>query len=202
MKKEIKSLQEDNRLLRVQKSAGVSQDFLVGPPRTVQVPPQFEHIFKKAESEVTNFQRGTGNITSPGRALLQSKSGRAKKCHDKYNARCMLFLSLYAHFTQRFIIMRGPAISLEFKNVIQNMLGDAKEKEALELARHILYDLAYVLCYIVRGFILLSKGIGRADCESFCSKMVITDPLVLLAAGTIQFSFRGFIFKLIFVNKS
>lgn len=55
LKYQIKELIEENKMLRQQRSSQVAQDLLVGPPRTVSVPPQFEAIFKKAEAEVAHF---------------------------------------------------------------------------------------------------------------------------------------------------
>ena len=45
---------------------------------------------------------------------------------------------------KKYIILRGPAVSMEFYKVIERMLGEGKKLESLELVRHILYDLAYV----------------------------------------------------------
>lgn len=55
LKQDIKALQDEIKMLRQQKSNQVPQDFLVGPPRTVNVPQPFEPIFKKAEAEVAHF---------------------------------------------------------------------------------------------------------------------------------------------------
>lgn len=94
---------------------------------------------------------------------------------------------------KKYIILRGPAVSMEFYKVIERMLGEGKKLESLELVRHILYDLAYVskpkqqLIYLTNIF----QAIGRSDAESFGRKMSISDPLVLMAGGTIHFAFTG-----------
>lgn len=55
LKQEMKSLLDELKMLRQQRATQVPQDFLVGPPRTVHVPAQFEQLFKKAEAEVAHF---------------------------------------------------------------------------------------------------------------------------------------------------
>ena len=85
-------------------------------------------------------------------------------------------------------MLRGPAISFDFKNVIARTLGEQNNDKAVDHCTRLLYDFAY--------------AVGRADCESFSRQMAESDPLVLLAAGTINFAFRGiclFVFFFVFV---
>ena len=55
LKKEVAHLQDENKLLRLQKFNQVQDEFLTGPPQTVSVPLPFQHVFKKAEAEVAHF---------------------------------------------------------------------------------------------------------------------------------------------------
>ncbi|HEY5943852.1 MAG TPA: ATP-binding protein, partial [Kofleriaceae bacterium] len=81
---------------------------------------------------------------------------------------------------QRYVLVRGAALSVEFFSLVRGLYGDAKLKEADEFARNILFDLAH--------------AIGKSDARSFHAKMQLVDPIERLSAGPIHFAHAGWAF--------
>lgn len=79
----------------------------------------------------------------------------------------------------RYILMRGPSLSIEFFELIRNVFDS--EKEADEFSYQLLYDLAY--------------NMGRSDAKSFQSHMQIDetaeDYLVKIMTGPAHFNYTG-----------
>eukprot|EP01105_Mastigella_eilhardi_P028253 TRINITY_DN918_c0_g2_i1.p1 TRINITY_DN918_c0_g2~~TRINITY_DN918_c0_g2_i1.p1 ORF type:complete len:445 (-),score=102.94 TRINITY_DN918_c0_g2_i1:113-1447(-) len=118
--------------------------------QTVCVPPEFEPIFKKAEAAVASFFQ--------------------QKVHDPSTATLSIMGS-------RYLMIRAPAVSVEFYDVVTRVMGPERRAEAFAFTRQLLYELA--------------NGIGFYDCRNFADMMNVTDPLVLLSAGTVHFAFAG-----------
>ncbi|KAH3745851.1 response regulator [Pelomyxa schiedti] len=118
--------------------------------KTVSCPAQFMPMFKQAEERVASYF--------------------AQKVEDPSSASISIM-------DERYIIIRGSAMSVEFFRLVSTVFGSGKRRQALEFTRNILYDLAQV--------------IGRTDAQVFKAKMNITDPIIHLAAGTVHFAFAG-----------
>jgi len=146
----IAKLEEELALLRAERAHNVPPQFLNGPTRTVGVPNEFMPIFKRAEADVATFF--SSKVEDPATANVSVMG-------------------------EKYVVVRGPALSVEFLNVITRAFGEDKKDKALDFTRKILYDLA--------------QAIGRSDSESFCEKMGLKSPLVHLAAGTVLFAFTG-----------
>ena len=85
---------------------------------------------------------------------------------------------------ERYILIRGAALSIEFFALIQRLFGPGREAEANEFARNMLFD--------------FSHSIGKADAERFHAKMNLQDPIAKLSAGPIHFAHSGWAFVDIF----
>jgi len=85
---------------------------------------------------------------------------------------------------ERYILVRGAALSVEFFDLVHSLYGEERRAEADELARAILFDLAH--------------SIGRTDARNLQDKMQLTDPIAKLAAGPAYFSHAGWAFVEIF----
>jgi signal transduction histidine kinase/predicted hydrocarbon binding protein/ActR/RegA family two-component response regulator len=81
---------------------------------------------------------------------------------------------------ERYILVRGAALSIEFFAFIKRLFGAGREAEANEFARNMLFDFAH--------------AIGKSDAECFHAKMHLEDPVAKLSAGPIHFAHSGWAF--------
>lgn len=81
---------------------------------------------------------------------------------------------------ERYILVRAASMSVEFFDTVREFYRDRSEKEANDVARQFLYDLAH--------------AIGRQDAKIFQKKMSLKDPIEKLSAGPIQFAHTGWAF--------
>ncbi len=121
--------------------------------KTVKVPPQIEPIFAQMEPLVSNFFSSC--IFKPEQGTIEIGD-------------------------ERYILIRGAALSIEFFALIKRLFGAGREAEANEFARNMLFDFAH--------------AIGKADAERFHAKMHLEDPVARLSAGPIHFAHSGWAF--------
>lgn len=124
---------------------------------TVRVPPPFEPIFQKAQDYVSKYFE--------------------KKEFDPTQGTLQIF-------DQRYIVVRAASMSIDFFEIIKNLYSKEGEKEAIHVARNLLFDMAH--------------AIGRADARNFHKMMNVEDPIEKLSAGPIHFSYSGWAFVDIF----
>ncbi|MEN6542897.1 EAL domain-containing protein [Parvibaculum sp.] len=121
-------------------------------PRTVKVPPEFEAIFERAEEQFSRFFQNWRRDPTKGTVEVSG---------------------------ERFVLVRGAALSIEFFDFIRRLFGQS-EREAVSMASQVLFDLAHAL--------------GKADAEHFHRMMGLTDPLSKLSAGPVYFANAGWAF--------
>ncbi len=121
-------------------------------PRTVRTPPQFEAIFDKAENYFSRFfQDWRGD---PAKGAIEISN-------------------------ERFVLVRGAALSIEFFEVVKRLFTHS-EQEAAGIASRVLFDIAHAL--------------GKSDACHFHKSMGLSDPVSKLSAGPIYFAHTGWAF--------
>ncbi len=78
---------------------------------------------------------------------------------------------------QRYILIRAASLSVEFFEAVKKFYADRSEKEAIALARDLLFDVAH--------------AIGMADARSFHAKMNLRTPIEKLSVGPVHFAYSG-----------
>ena len=121
--------------------------------KTVKVPENIEPIFAQMEPIVSSFF--SSRIFKPEQGTIEIGD-------------------------ERYILVRGAALSIEFFALIKRLFGAGREAEANEFARNILFDFAH--------------AIGKSDAECFHAKMHLEDPVAKLSAGPIHFAHSGWAF--------
>src|SRR4030043_334305 len=124
---------------------------------SVKVPKQFEPIFQKAHEYVSKYFKKKKEDPSKGTIEI---------------------------FGQRYILIRAASMSVDFFETVKNLYQDKGDKEALNVAWGLLFDIAH--------------SIGKADAKNFHKKMKLRDPIEKLSAGPIHFSHSGWAFVDIF----
>lgn len=124
---------------------------------TVKVPSQFEPLFRKAQEYV-------------GRYFKEKKEDPTKGTIEI--------------FGERYILIRAASMSVDFFDTVRSLYKDQGEKEALNVARQLFFDIAH--------------SIGKQDARNFHKKMNLKDPIEKLSAGPIHFSYTGWAFVDIF----
>lgn len=109
--------------------------------KTVSVPAGFEDLFGAAEHVVSRYFRERRDHPEHGTIEISG---------------------------ERYILVRGAALSVEFFGLVRELYGVGRAQEADEFARNILFDLAH--------------AIGRKDAKSFHTKMGLTEPIARLSA--------------------
>ncbi len=120
---------------------------------TVKVPEEMEPLFAKAEAVVSRYFRDRRDDPSQGTIEI---------------------------FGQRYMLVRGAALSVEFFAVARELFGEGREAEADAFARNMLFDLAH--------------AIGKSDARNFHADMGLDDPIERLSAGPVHFSHSGWAF--------
>jgi signal transduction histidine kinase/ActR/RegA family two-component response regulator len=123
------------------------------PLKTVKVPREVEPIFAKMEPIVSEFF--SSRIFKPEQGTIDIGD-------------------------ERYILVRGAALSIEFFALVKRLFGPGREAEAHEFARNMLFDFAH--------------AIGKSDAERFHAKMHLEDPISCLSAGPIHFAHTGWAF--------
>jgi PAS domain S-box-containing protein len=122
-------------------------------PTTVKVSKEMEPLFAKAEAVVSEYFRQRKDAPSQGTIEV---------------------------FGQRYVLVRGAALSVEFFCLVRELFGKGREAEAEDFARNMLFDLAH--------------AVGKSDARNFHAKMNLSDPIERLSAGPIHFSHTGWAF--------
>jgi len=78
---------------------------------------------------------------------------------------------------QRYILIRAASLSVEFFEVVRKFYADRSEKEAIALARDLLFDMAH--------------AIGMADARNFHARMNLRTPLEKFSVGPVHFAYSG-----------
>jgi signal transduction histidine kinase/predicted hydrocarbon binding protein/ActR/RegA family two-component response regulator len=123
------------------------------PLTTVKVPKDFEPIFAELEPIVSGLF--SARMFKPEEGTIEIGD-------------------------ERYILVRGGALSIEFFALVRRLFGAGNEAEADAFARNMLFDFAH--------------AIGRADAECFHAKMHLHDPVAKLSAGPIHFAHSGWAF--------
>ncbi len=121
--------------------------------KTVKVPENIEPVFAQMEPIVSNFF--SSRIFKPEQGTIEIGD-------------------------ERYILVRGAALSIEFFALVKRLFGAGREAEANEFARNMLFDFAH--------------AIGKSDAERFHAKMNLQDPVARLSAGPIHFAHSGWAF--------
>jgi len=118
--------------------------------RTVKVPPAMGPLFEAAEAVVSAYFARRKDDPETGTIEIAE---------------------------QRYVLVRGASLSVEFFTVVRDLLGSGRENEADEFSRNILFDLAH--------------SVGKSDARNFHETMGLEDPIARLSAGPIHFSHAG-----------
>ncbi len=121
--------------------------------KTVKVPENIEPIFAQMEPIVSSFF--SSRIFKPEQGTIEIGG-------------------------ERYILVRGAALSIEFFALVKRLFGAGREAEANEFALNMLFDFAH--------------AIGKSDAERFHAKMHLEDPIAKLSAGPIHFAHSGWAF--------
>jgi hypothetical protein len=114
------------------------------PLRTVRVPPELGPLFEKAEELVSRYFAAQRSDAEHGAIEIQG---------------------------ERYVLVRGAALSVEFFALVEALYGAGREEEAEAFAQSILFDLAH--------------AVGKADARSFHARMGLVDPIERLSAGPV-----------------
>ncbi len=125
--------------------------------QTVKVPEQMQPLFERAEAVVSEYFKHRKDDPTKGTVEISG---------------------------DRYVMIRAPALAIEFFDLVEGLFGRGREKEAREFALNLLFDLAHAL--------------GKSDARNFQEKMNLHEPLEKLSAGPIHFSHTGWAFVDIF----
>jgi len=78
---------------------------------------------------------------------------------------------------ERYVLLRASSLSVGFLNIIKNLYSDKGEKEAFQIGKNFLFDIAHV--------------IGLEDAKKFHASMNLKDPVDKLSAGPVHFAYTG-----------
>jgi len=78
---------------------------------------------------------------------------------------------------ERYVLVRAMSLSVHFFEFMKNVYPGLTEREALEGAGSVLFDMAFAL--------------GESDARAFCEKLQVDDPVAKLSSGPIHFSYTG-----------
>lgn len=116
----------------------------------VDIPRQFESIFEAAEQYVSSYFKG--------------KTENPQKAEIKIGG-------------ERYILVRAEGFCHQFMVALKELYTDAKMDDAVDLARGVLYDLAFAM--------------GMADARAFHKATGVDDPIERLSTGPVHFAFTG-----------
>ncbi len=121
--------------------------------RTAKVPDKFEPLFEQAQQYVAEYF--ANRTEQPERGTIELSG-------------------------QRYMLVRAGAMSVEFFEMVRGLYPGDDEREALSVARSLLFDIAHAM--------------GLADAKVFAARMGMDDPLARLSAGPIHFAHAGWAF--------
>ena len=120
---------------------------------TVKVPKKYEPVFKKAQDYVKRYFKNQHGDSTKGTIEISG---------------------------ERYLLIRAASMSIEFFRTVEDLYKSRGKKEALNVARQLLFDVAH--------------AIGRQDAKNFHKKMGLKDPVEKLSAGPVHFSHCGWAF--------
>jgi signal transduction histidine kinase/CheY-like chemotaxis protein len=121
--------------------------------KTVRVPATFAPLFEQAETIVSRYF--ADKREDPERGTIEI-------------------------FGERYVLVRAASLSVEFFQLVADLFGPGRERDAADFARNILFDLAH--------------GVGKSDARNFHAKMGLVDPIARLSAGPVHFAHAGWAF--------
>jgi len=124
---------------------------------TVKVPPQYEPVFEKAQEYVSKYFNSKKEDPTKGTIDISG---------------------------ERYILVRAASMSIDFFEIVRNLYKSDSGKEAENVARQLLFDIAH--------------AIGKEDARNFHKKMGLKDPIEKLSVGPVHFSHSGWAFVDIF----
>ena len=123
---------------------------MANAPHHVEVPPELQDTFAPVEALVDAFFADLRARPDLGRIDIRG---------------------------ERYVLVRGAALSVEFFGLVRGLFGPERQAEGDAFSRNFLFDLAHAL--------------GRSDARRFHDEMGLTDPLARLSAGPVQFAHTG-----------
>ena len=129
--------------------------------RTVKVPDKFAPLFEQAQHYVAEYFSDRNERPERGTIELSG---------------------------QRYMLVRAGAMSVEFFEMVRGLYPGDDEREALAVARSLLFDIAHAM--------------GIADAKVFAARMGLDEPIARLSAGPIHFAHAGWAFVEIFSESS
>lgn len=118
--------------------------------KTTRVPAELASMFVAAEEVVARYFRGS--CEDPERGTIEI-------------------------FGERYILVRGAALSVELFGLLEQVFGAGREREADLFGRNLLFDLA--------------QAIGKSDARNLQTKMGLRDSIAKFAAGPAHFAHSG-----------
>lgn len=120
---------------------------------TVRVPEAFQGLFLKAQEFVGSYFSGLRRRPEDGTLTVGD---------------------------ERYILMRGASVSVEFFRLVASLYRDRGREEARRIAHGFLFDLAH--------------AVGKADARAFHRRMRLDTSLARLSAGPVHFAHTGWAF--------
>ncbi|NCO40634.1 MAG: hypothetical protein COZ06_38480 [Armatimonadetes bacterium CG_4_10_14_3_um_filter_66_18] len=80
----------------------------------------------------------------------------------------------------RYVLVRAMSLSVHFFQFMKERYPGLTDREAIEGAGSVLFDMAFAL--------------GKSDAQAFCEKLGVTDPIAKLSSGPIHFAYAGWAF--------
>lgn len=117
---------------------------------TVKVPKEYEPVFQKAQDYVKRYFKDQHGDSTKGTIKISG---------------------------ERYLLIRAASMSIEFFKTVEDLYKSRGKKEALNVTRQLLFDVAH--------------AIGKQDARNFHNKMGLKDPVEKLSAGPLHFAYCG-----------
>ena len=121
--------------------------------KTVNCPAPFAPMFERAQEYVEEYFRSRNERPEEGTIVIGG---------------------------ERYILVRAASMSVHFLDFIKGMYPALDEREAIEAASLVLFDMAHC--------------IGQADARVFHKATGVSDPIAKLSTGPIHFAYTGWAF--------
>jgi two-component system, cell cycle sensor histidine kinase and response regulator CckA len=121
--------------------------------KTVRCPPPFEDLFVEAEKYVSKYFGTREDIPETGSIIIGG---------------------------ERYFLVRAASMSVHFVDFVKNMYPVLNERESIEAATKVLFDIA--------------NNIGGNDAKAFHQATGVTDPIAKLSTGPVHFAHSGWAF--------
>ena len=124
---------------------------------TVKCPASYEKLFARAEEYVGNYFRDRQELPAEGTITIGG---------------------------ERYILVRAASMSVHFLDFVKEMYPVLDERESIEAATKVLFDIAH--------------AIGSADAKAFHEATGVEEPVAKLSTGPVHFAHSGWAFVNIF----